>query len=97
MFQVNPLLGRQRIHLKHQTLYSSKDRSRKLKCRLLQLLFGALRVRAYRMRISKGNAEKILCKIYIFLYNLTAPKKILSRQTDYYKWSVQFAALYVER
>ena len=34
----------QRIHLKHQALFSSKDNSKKLKCRLLQFLFGALRV-----------------------------------------------------
>ena len=30
--------------MKNQTLFSSKDRSEKLKCRLLQFLFGALRV-----------------------------------------------------
>ena len=36
MFQVNPL--------KNQALISSKDKSKKLKCRLLQFLFGALRV-----------------------------------------------------
>ena len=41
MFQVNP---RQRIHIKDQALFSSKDKSKKLKCRLLQFLFGALRV-----------------------------------------------------
>ena len=35
--------ARQRIHLKHQALFSSKDKSEKLKCRLLQFLFGALR------------------------------------------------------
>ena len=28
-----------------QALFSSKDKSRKLKCRLLQFLFGALRVK----------------------------------------------------
>ena len=45
MFQENPLLSaRQRIHLKHQVLFSLKDKSKKLKCRLLQFLFGALRV-----------------------------------------------------
>ena len=38
MFQVNPLL---RIRMKNQALFSSKDKS---KCRLLQFLFGALRV-----------------------------------------------------
>ena len=37
MFQV-------KIHMKNQALFSSKDK--KLECRLLQFLFGALRVRA---------------------------------------------------
>ena len=47
---MNPLLvssessARQRIHMKNQALFSSKDKSRKLKCLLLQFLFGALRV-----------------------------------------------------
>ena len=44
MFQVNPVLAWQRIHMKNQALFSSKDKSKKLKCRLLQFLFGALRV-----------------------------------------------------
>ena len=38
--------ARQRIHMKNQVLFSSKDKSQKLKCRLLQYLFGALRVKA---------------------------------------------------
>ena len=29
--------------MKHRALFSSKDKSKKLKCRLLQFLFGALR------------------------------------------------------
>ena len=33
-----------RIHTKNQVLFSSKDKSKKLKC-LLQYLFGALRVK----------------------------------------------------
>ena len=40
MFQANP-----RIHMKNQALFSSKDKSKKLKCRLLQFLFGVLRVK----------------------------------------------------
>ena len=36
--------ARQRIHMKNQTLLSSKDKSTKLKCHLLQFLFGILRV-----------------------------------------------------
>ena len=35
---------RQRIHLKHQAMFSSKNKSKKLKYCLLQSLFGALRV-----------------------------------------------------
>ena len=33
--------------MKNQALFSSKDESKKLKCRLLQLLFGALRVNCF--------------------------------------------------
>ena len=35
----------QRIYMKNQALFSSKDKSEKLNCRLLQFLFGALRVK----------------------------------------------------
>ena len=45
MFQVNPLL-----HMKNQAIISSKDKSKKLKCRLLQFLFGALRVHSTVMK-----------------------------------------------
>ena len=31
--------------MKNQALFSSKDKSKKLKCRLLQFLFGALRTK----------------------------------------------------
>ena len=31
--------------MKNQALFSSKDKSKTLKCRLLQFLFGALRVK----------------------------------------------------
>ena len=37
--------ARQRIHIKNQALFSSKDKSKKLKCRLQRFLFGALRVK----------------------------------------------------
>ena len=37
--------ARQRIHMKNQALFSLKGKSKKLKCRLLQFLFGALRVK----------------------------------------------------
>ena len=37
--------------MKNQALFSSKDKSKKLKCRLLQFLFGALRVKKLMQRI----------------------------------------------
>ena len=36
--------ARQRIHMKNQALFSSKDKIKKLKCHPLQFLFSALRV-----------------------------------------------------
>ena len=33
--------------MKNQVLFSSKDKSKKLKCRLLQFLFGAFRVKFF--------------------------------------------------
>ena len=43
--------ARQRIHMKNQALFSLKDKSKK-NCRLLQFLFGALRVKNYINAIS---------------------------------------------
>ena len=34
-----------RIHMKNQALFSSNDKSKNLKCRLLQFLFGVLRIK----------------------------------------------------
>ena len=43
----------QRIHIKNQALFSSKDKSKKLKCCLLQFLFGALRVKQVSVRATE--------------------------------------------
>ena len=70
MFQVNPLQG-----MKNQALFSSKDKSKKLKCHLLQFLFGPLRVRTSRFRGSdKFSVEQytwgiIVLKIVIWEAN----------------------------
>ena len=45
MFYVNPLLARQRIHMKKSSLIFFKRLNKKLKCCLLQFLFGPLRVK----------------------------------------------------
>ena len=53
--------------MKNQALFSSKDKSKKLKCRLLQFLFGALRVktlsgpRTSRFCVSEADLN-ILCR-----------------------------------
>ena len=38
--------AKQRIHMKNQALFSSKDKSKKLKCRLLPFLIGAVRIKS---------------------------------------------------
>ena len=46
--------------MKNQALFSFKDKSNKLKCRLLQLLFGALRVKVFYM-MGKALTGKLSC------------------------------------
>ena len=47
--------------MKNQALFSLKDKSKKLKCRLLQFLFGALRVNAAANDINK-DTRKVICE-----------------------------------
>ena len=51
--------ARQRIHMKIQALFALKDKSKKLKCCLLQFLFGALRVNICQVpgKVLKTEAE----------------------------------------
>ena len=43
--------------MKNQALFSSNDKSKKLKCRLLQFLYGASRVNSCKVK-------KVSCKLY---------------------------------
>ena len=45
--------ARQRIHKKNQALFSSKDKSKKIKCRLLQFLYGASRIKTIIIKICR--------------------------------------------
>ena len=47
---------RQRIYMKNQVLFSSKDKSKTLKCRLLQFSFGVI-VRCHDKRFTRLNSE----------------------------------------
>ena len=42
--------------MKNQALFSSKDKSKKIKCRLLQFLFGALSVKGQTCRINSKHS-----------------------------------------
>ena len=54
--------ARERIHMKNQDLFSSKDKSKEIKCHLLQFLFGALRVN-WRTDSSSCNLKgKLICQ-----------------------------------
>ena len=44
--------------MKHEALFSSKDKSRKLKCRLLQFLFCALRVNIQPVAVTRSSNYK---------------------------------------
>ena len=54
--------------MKNQVLFSSKDKSKKIKCRLLQFLFGALKVST---KISFVNVN---CRINSIVYHLQSSK-----------------------
>ena len=51
--------ARQRIHMKLQALFSLKNKSKKLKCRLLQFLCGALRVKVPKTADDKRSVSRI--------------------------------------
>ena len=55
--------------MKNQALFSSKDKSKKLKCGLLQFLFSALRVKCFQTKLTNS-----LTVCYSFL--LPANQKI---------------------
>ena len=55
------------FQVKNQALFSLKDKSKKLKCRLLQFLFGALRVKYI---------------IYFFFLRITGFAKLLQADKD---------------
>ena len=66
MFQVNPLLGRG-FTGKNQALFSLKDKSKKLKYRLLQFLFSALRVNKQPFYLYKQYKEYYELHIIVIL------------------------------
>ena len=63
--------ARQRIHMKNQALFSLKNKSKKIKCRLMQFLFGTLRVNLIRVKKLPG-ILRLTGKYYaIFIFALS--------------------------
>ena len=66
--------------MKNQAFFSSKDKSKKLKCRLLQFLFGALRVNTSQFMLRMGGLNMRFWALktgFVLLTGLTVhPKKL---------------------
>ena len=68
--------------MKNQALFSPKDKSEKLKCRLLQFLFGTLRVKF--LDLHRGT-KRSLRKATVMSYRLWRPyerRMILTKQNS---------------
>ena len=61
--------------MKNQALFSSNDKSKKLKCRLLQFLFGALRINGEIMQTSLSAHCIYMYGVYISLINIHILRK----------------------
>ena len=68
--------------MKYQALFSLKDKSKKLKCRLLQFLFGALRVKVY--RYTSPSSHRIYKREQLF--SLPVPMYVQEELLHYPKW-----------
>ena len=60
--------ARQRVHMKNHALFSSKEKGKKLKCLLLQFLFGTSRVKSTygRDKILSMTTNSLQHAIFIF-------------------------------
>ena len=72
----NESSARQRIHMKNQALFSLEDKSKKLKCCLLQLLFGALSVKA---DASCNNMDPIISEIQCDSFDSKAKQNMIPK------------------
>ena len=59
--------ARQRIHMKSQALFSWKDKSKILKCQLMQFLFGALKVN---LQTVSMKMRQLIVSSFILIYTV---------------------------
>ena len=74
--------ARQRIHMKNQALLSSKDKSEKLKSRLLHFLFGALGVKILVFEILTVDCTVAYLSCLAGLFQQQKPQHQLQSQTS---------------
>ena len=74
--------------MKNQALFSSKDKSKKLKCRLLQFLFGALRVKYIKMVPSLINLYAYKIQQWAGTGTVALMKILLSQQDSMVLWEL---------
>ena len=58
--------------MKNQALFSSKDKSKKLECRLLQISFGAVRVKSinvYTYQVKYAVSKICVCCLFHFFFD----------------------------
>ena len=71
--------------MKHQALFSSKDKSKELKCRLLQFLFGALRVK----KIEKRAMYPYTLKEILTVSNSKIVGELICTVKRYYRYTLK--------
>ena len=74
--------ARQRIHMKNQALFSLKDKSKKLKCCLLHILFGALRVNIIQVKdkFLPHISSVVRWKNVVSFFSNIIPKKFIAHK-----------------
>ena len=74
--------------MKHKALFSSKDKSKKLKCRLLQFLFGALRIKCCIIGIWHQVKKTIFVfKMYEYLFKGINFASFINAALPNFQWS----------
>ena len=77
--------------MKNQALFSLKDQSQKLKCRLLQFLFGTLRVNNVKLEVLKDGRQTDSQIHVIYIKSLSTPnQKVSFKNVRKYMENIKF-------
>ena len=82
--------------MKHQVLFSSKEKSKKLKCRLLQFLLGALKVKCLKYKVMKINISALLFSQAICTISCQGHSEMRDRESQLMKFISNYQYLKVK-